>query len=219
MLIGLPQMQITGLELLGNTAGLTGGGVAVNNTNDTDGFIRNSAIRNNVAGDISGGGTVGNGGGIYVGGNVAGFIIANNTLTENGAVNEGGGIHVDADDASDLFAASNIVGWSAGDSGFEVRSGVGGTYMANTAFGTGAVDADFVGDVEDNTDGNNVVNPQFDTFSPDGDPYNDLVTLQSGSPMRDTGLDEADAPSGYPDWDDTDGSQNDRGATGGPAGL
>ncbi|MCO4771843.1 MAG: choice-of-anchor D domain-containing protein [Deltaproteobacteria bacterium] len=220
MLIGLPEMQIGNLEVFANTAGLTGGGIAVNNTNDSDGWLRNLAVRNNVAGDPAGGGTVGTGGGIYIGGNVASFVVANNTLTENTTVNEGGGIHVDADDASGLFVASNIVGWSGGDSGFEVRATVGGTYMANTSFGTGAVDGDFEGDVSGGSEGNNTLNPQFVTggFTPDGNPHNDALTLASGSPMRNSGLDEADAPAGYALWNDLDGTQNDRGATGGPAG-
>jgi len=217
MLIGLPQMEISNLPVYGNTAGLTGGGIAVNNTNDPDGFLRNLELRNNVAGDVLGGGLVGSGGGLYVGGNVASFVIANNTLTENAAVEEGGGVLVDADNASGLFAASNIVGWSGGESGFEVRAGVGGTYLANTAFGTGAVNADFVGDIGSGAGDNTVLNPQFATFSPDGNPYNDLPNLLGGSPMRNSGLQNADAPAGYPDWDDTDGSRNDRGATGGPA--
>jgi len=208
MLVGLPTMEIGGLEVFDNTAGLTGGGIAVNNTTDADGWLRNCAIRNNDAG--------GSGGGIYVGGNVAGFVLANNTLTENSAGEEGGGIHVDADNAANLFAASNIVAYSAGDSGFEARTGIGGTYMANTAFGTGAVNADFVGELSEGTDANTVVNPQLATFSPDGDPYNDQVGLQGGSPMIDSGLHEDDAPTSYPTWDDLDGTQNDRGASGGP---
>ncbi len=208
MLVGLPAMEIGRLEVFDNTAGLTGGGIAVNNTTDTDGWIRNCAVRNNVAGA--------SGGGLYVGGNVAGFVIANNTLTENGATEEGGGIHVDADDASSLFVASNIVAYSSGDSGFEARVGVGGTYMANTAFGTGAVNADFVGELSAGSDDNTVVNPQLATFTPDGDPFNDVVGLGANSPMIDTGLHEDDAPTSYPDWDDLDGTQNDRGASGGP---
>ena len=219
MLNGLPTMEIGNLELFGNTAGLTGGGIAVNNTNDPDGFLRNLELRNNVAGDVAGGGSIGSGGGIYVGGNVAAFVMANNTLTENGAVDEGGGIFIDADNASGVFAASNIVAYSGGSSGFEVRSTVGGTYMANTTFGTGAVNADFAGDVAGGTDDNSVINPEFTVFSPDGDPYNDLSSLQGSSPMLNSGLENSDAPAGYPDWDDADGTRNDRGATGGPAGL
>ena len=204
MVIGSPTLELQRLEVFGNTAGLTGGGLAVNNTSDPDGFVRNLAIRDNEV--TSGSGT---GGGLYVGGTVAAFVLGNNTLTGNTAGDEGAGIHVDANNASGLYAAANIVAYSTGDSGFAVRAGVGGTYVSNTAFGTSAVNADFDGDIAQGVDDNTVTNPQFATFSPNGDPYDDAVGLAAGSPMIDSG--PADAA-----WDDPDGSQNDRGASGGP---
>ena len=53
-------------------------------------------------------------------------------------------------------------------------------------------------------------NPELTAYSADGNPDNDDLTLTAQSP-------EVDAGPPSPDFNDADGSRNDRGATGGPA--
>jgi hypothetical protein len=52
-------------------------------------------------------------------------------------------------------------------------------------------------------------NPLYVEYSADGDPDNDVLDLEAGSPAVDSGPSDSE-------WNDPDGSRNDRGATGGP---
>ena len=78
----------------------------------------------------------------------------------------------------------------------------------NTSYLTSS-GVEFGGDASDGTDENTEENPLFTAFTNNGDPTDDTLTLQAGSPARNSGPTEAG-------WADTDGSTNDRGATGGP---
>jgi hypothetical protein len=207
MLIATPVLQVERLTLWSNEAGLSGGAMALTNVQDASGYIRNCWVQDNLSDGV--------GGGLYVGGNLASFVLANNTFAGNTADSIGGGIYVDADDSSGVFAAANLVTWSTAQSGFEVRDGVGGTYAWNTAFATSAIDADFVG-IPVGEDDNTSVNPSYADYLHDDDPTNDDLTLDPSSPAVDSGPPELEGPDGYQDWADLDGSDNDRGATGGP---
>ena len=208
MLVATPQVQIQRVNLLGNSAGLRGGALAATNVSDADGFLRNLRVQDNVSG--------GTGGGLYFGGSVTGLLLANSTFATNAAVGAGGGIHVDSEDASDLVCGGNLVTWSTAASGFEVRVGAGGTYFSNTAFATAGIDVDFVGDIAAGASDNRVQNPGYVDLLLDNDPTNDDLTLQPGSPSRNSGPADDAGPGFYPTWNDTDGSRNDRGYTGGP---
>jgi predicted outer membrane repeat protein len=208
MLTATPSVEIERVQLFSNDAGLRGGALAATNVSDADGFIRNLHVSDNESG--------GTGGGLYFGGAISALLLANSTFTTNTALGAGGGVHIDADDASGMVCAGNLVTWSTAASGFEVRSGVGGTYFSNTAFATAGVEVDFVGDIVSGENDNTVANPQYGNLSLDADPTNDDLSLNNGSPAIDSGpLDDA-GPGFYPSWNDTDGSRNDRGATGGP---
>jgi len=211
VIIAAPTLIMERATLFTNEAGNNAGGLSITNVQDEAGYIRNLWLQDNES--------LGSGGGIYIGGNLAAFVLANNTLAGNVAGTVGGGIYVDADDASGLYAAANIVSWSVADSGFEVRVGAGGQYASNISFATSAIDADFVGDIVADVDGNTVQNPSYTDFTPDGDPTNDTLTLQGTSPAIDSGPANGVGPVDYTLWEDPVGSPNDRGATGGPGAL
>ena len=64
--------------------------------------------------------------------------------------------------------------------------------------------------------GNNLyVDPLFSQFIDDGALVGDDFGLQSSSPAVDSGPMDGEGPSYYTTWQDIDGSQNDRGYTGG----
>jgi hypothetical protein len=207
MLIATPSLEVERLQLFSNTAGQRGGGIATTNVAAADGFLRNLWVQENSS--------TGSGGGLYLGGATTQLLVANSTVVTNTASGVGGGIHVDADDASGLFCGGNIVAWSTAASGFEVRAGVGGTYVSNTAFATAGIDADFVGDIDSTAHGNRIQNPEFMNLTLDSVPNDDL-SLDSGSPSRNSGPVDDAGPPFYSSWNDLDGTLNDRGATGGP---
>ncbi len=207
MLVASPDVEAQRLQLFSNTAGQRGGGLATTNVGDADGFVRNLWVQDNAAG--------GSGGGLYFGGAATQLLVANSTVTTNTAPTAAG-IHVDADDASELTCASNLVAWSDGASGFEVRAGVGGTYSYNTSFATSGIDADFVGDISTGSGDNRVENPGFVDLTLDDIPGNDDLSLTGPSPSVNSGPPDDDGPNFYPSWNDLDGTRNDRGASGGP---
>ena len=65
--------------------------------------------------------------------------------------------------------------------------------------------------------GNNLYeDPIFSLFIDDGALVGDDLSLQSTSPAIDSGPQDGEGPAYYTTWNDADGSQNDRGHTGGP---
>ncbi len=183
-----------------NEAGTLGGALSLTDVDDDDVEITNNYVQDNLAAAV--------GGGIAVTGDKASFLLANNTLTGNTATGEGGGLSVDADDASGLVAWSNLVIASYGESGLYVAPGSGASVAYCTAYLTSS-GVEFGGEVSADEDENTEENPLFTTFTNDSDPTDDDLSLQRSSPARNSG------PEGS-EWEDTDGTQNDRGATGGP---
>jgi len=183
-----------------NLAGTYGGGLSLVDVDDGGGEITNNLVQDNEASEA--------GGGVSITGDTAAFLLANNTLTGNVASGEGGGLYVDARDASGLYAWSNLVIASYGQSGLYVATGAGASVAWCTAY-LSSSGVEFGGEVSAGSDENTEENPLFTTFSNDGDPTDDVLTLQRSSPARDSGPDESG-------WEDRDGSRNDRGATGGP---
>ena len=183
-----------------NVAGTRGGALSLRDVDDSGGDLRNNLVQDNAAGSV--------GGGIAITGDATTFTLANNTLTGNTSDDEGGGLYVEADDGSGLVIWSNLVIASFGASGLYVVDGTGASVRWNTSYLTSS-GVEFGGEVSAGSDENTEENPLFTDFSNDGDPTNDDLSLRSSSPARNSGPDSAD-------WDDLDGTQNDRGATGGP---
>ena len=183
-----------------NTAANEGGAMSISEVVDSSATFRNLTMMENNGGA--------HGGGIAVTGTTSALRIANCTLTGNEASTGGAGIWVGSADASGVDIVGNIVAWSDGGSGIETRDSGGATVRYCLSFAT-SPGGDFAGGAAVDVDGNISDNPQFRDWSDDG-VSNDDVSLQSGSPAVNAG-----PPDGS--FDDTDGSQNDMGVTGGPA--
>jgi hypothetical protein len=74
-----------------------------------------------------------------------------------------------------------------------------------------------VGSTED-AGQNLVADPRFTSFTDDGDPTDDDLSLRGSSPGADSGPADGAGPDGYTTWSDGDGSTNDRGHGGGQGG-
>jgi len=155
--------------------------------------------RNNYARDNDGGAVTVTGGAV--------FSVLNNTFTSNVGAAEGVVISVDSDSATVL---ANLGHFNDGPSGIYAPIGSLAVVTHNTVFAT-STNVDFGGAVVVDINNNTSQNPGFVSFTDDGDPSNDDLALQATSPVVDTGPPDVA-------YNDTDGSQNDRGATGGPGG-
>ncbi len=188
-----------------NSAQVYGGGIAIAGLEDSASILRNLFVQDNVAGTA--------GGGVSITGDAASFLLANSSVVANKADDGGAGIYVEIDDGAGLSIWSNIVYYNNGESGLYVSDGSGASVAYNTVFSTtSGLNLD-LGAGED--DGENAeADPVFTTFSNDGDPALDDLTLRSSSPAINSGPEAGEGPGGYV-WADTDNSRNDRGATGG----
>jgi predicted outer membrane repeat protein len=187
-----------------NQATGAGGGIALRDVDSPSGLLRNNRIQDNSADE--------GGGGVAVVGASAAIEIANDTFTGNTAGGEGAAVAVDVvGDATGVSLLANVMHANDGPSAMYV---VGGAFVRfNTGFFTNS-GVHFAGEIVDGggapVDGTNVVrDPLLISFSDDGDPDNDDLGLQAGSP-------EIDSGPGDPSYNDLDGTQNDRGYTGGP---
>jgi hypothetical protein len=192
-------------EVVLNSA-VDGGGISLRDVSDANGYIRNTAIQDNVA--------TGTGGGIAFVGFTGALQVVNDTFTGNDAGGEGAAVAVAVSGSgSSIAIASNIAQDNDGPSGIHVVPGAGSLVQFNTVYlqnsGTefGGEVGDGNGDPVDPT--NDVRNPQLAAVSDDANPDNDDLTLNGGSPEVDDGI-----PDGA--YNDPDGSRNDRGLTGGP---
>lgn len=199
-LAGAEPLDIRRGTLALNQAGTRGGALSFTDIDDVNSVVRNLFIQDNEAALT--------GGGVSIAGGDAAFVFGNNTLTGNMAGGEGGGLSVEADDASAMVVWSNLVIASFGDSGLYVAEGAGASVAWCTAYLT-ASGVEFGGEAVAGSNDNTEENPLFTSFSNDGDPDDDDLSLRSTSPARNSGPDTSI-------WDDVDGSTNDRGATGGP---
>ncbi len=141
-----------------------------------------------------------NGGGVLLG---DGGVLANSTLLDNTAENHGGG-GVTAWDESWVW--SNIIGGSTGGG---VQGGPYCSVAYNLLDDNGTYNLSVTGTLTENLTGALLLAD----YARGQDPSDADITLASGSPAIDSG-----PLKGGPlqDWTDTDGSQNDRGYTGGP---
>jgi len=190
-----------------NTAQIYGGGIAMTGVDDPDSLLRNLVMIDNIAGSA--------GGGISVTGADAAFQLMNSSLVGNKSDDDGAGLYMAAADAEGVYVWSNIAYFNDGDSGIYVTDGSGASVAYNVAFATtGGSEYNFVvGEGEDDGD-NLATDPGIPGFVNNGDPSDDDLSLASSSPAVNSGPQSGEGPSGYT-WTDTDGSRNDRGASGG----
>jgi len=187
-------------EISANTAAGVGGAIAMQGVVDDAGVIRSNLFQDNTAGA---------GGAIAIVGGVGEHRVHNNTFAGNEATGgEGAAVLVTASNAAGLEIVSNVADGNNGASALYVVSdpGLGPVFTHNTSFFTNS-GVHFGGDVGDGAGGPSAVELSNQARDPllDAD-----LSLLAGSPERDDGpLDPA--------FNDTDGTQNDRGHTGGPA--
>ncbi|MEZ4238576.1 MAG: putative metal-binding motif-containing protein [Myxococcota bacterium] len=190
--------------LAANTTDGDGGGVLLRNVDDAGAGLHNNRVQDNTA--------AATGGGIAALGTVAAVRIANNTLTGNTSTGEGGGVEVALVNGAGFELLSNVLHSNDGASG--IHAAAPGAFVGwNTGYLNNA-GHDFAGDLVDGggapLDPTNVVrDPQLVAMSDNDNPDDDDLTLQAGS-------DEIDDGPPFAELDDGDGSQNDRGFTGGP---
>ncbi|MEZ4317719.1 MAG: MopE-related protein [Myxococcota bacterium] len=177
--------------------GVTSGasdGAALWVSGTTDGLWRNNEVRDNDGGAV-----------VLTG--AATFRVLNNTFTSNVGTGEGVVIDVESDNATVL---ANLGHFNDGPSGIYAPPGSLAVVEYNTVFAT-STSNDFAGALSVGVGNNRSENPGFVTFTDDGDPTNDDLSLNAGSPSIDSGPPEAQ-------YNDPDATQNDRGSTGGPGG-
>jgi hypothetical protein len=202
-------IAMEGGALTGNSAGGQGGALLVDSPDDADGWLRNLRVADNDA--------AAEGGGLALTGWSASLVVANNTFVGNAAGGEGGGVYISAGDSRGLTVWSNIVAWNDAPSGLDVTDESHASVAYTLAYGTsGGAEMQLGWGTDDG--GNLVGDPLFVDFSDDGDPTDDTLTLQAGSPAMDAGPDDGTGPVGYRVWSDPDGTRNDRGCTGGLGG-
>lgn len=202
------ELKIEGNRFFSNIADGDGGAIKLTDVLVPTGYVRNNHIAENRAG--------GAGGGIHIGGNNAGMVIANNTIHGNAASESGAGLAVEASNADALYIWSNLVTYSQGPTGVWIYDGSNANLAYNSAYGTSAGEAyDFELFPGEDFGFNRSENPEYVDYSPNDDPTDDDLRLGTVSPVRDSGPTNGSGPSGYTSWQDADGSVNDRGMTGG----
>jgi hypothetical protein len=197
--------EFEGCEVLSNSA-TDGGGLALRDVDDPVGYVRNTAFQDNVASGV--------GGGVAFVGYSGALNLVNDTFTGNDSTGAGAGIAVVVSgDGAGIAITANILQDNDGPTALDVASGAGASVTYNTAYlqNSGVHFGGEVGDAggEPLDPTNAVRNPRLAAVTDDQDPANDDLTLQGGSPEID------DGPPGV-QFQDPDGSRNDRGMTGGP---
>lgn len=189
--------QIVTGEFMSNTASQYGGALLFSDAGDSQSVLANLLIVSNNAG-ISGGG-------ISISGDSAAGSVRNNTLAGNDASGSGGGLYIALNNGQNLSVSANIIGWSNGSSGCYGEGGVQSSYNLAYASASGT---DYSGDFVNGNNEDLIADPLFQAWSND-DTDNDIFSLSNGSPAHNSGPSDSA-------WNDTDGSRNDRGYTGGP---
>jgi hypothetical protein len=186
-----------------NSATADGGGIALRDVTSNPGAIRSVRFQDNDAG--------GTGGAIALLGTYGAGAIVNDTFAGNESVGRGGAVVINLTDGTALIVRNNVLHSNDGPAAMWESAGAGATVDYNTAYLTNS-GVHFDGDIASGGpyDTNVVRNPVLASFSDDGNPDNDDLSLGSGSP-------EIDAGDPDPAYNDQDGTVNDRGYTGGPA--
>ena len=207
-LVGGGGLTLERLELWENAATGAGGAIAVSDLADEGSVLRNLWVQGNSAGT--------QGGGIAVTGSRSSLVLANSDLLDNAAGGAGGGLYLGATDASGTWVWSNLLAWNSGSSGLYGLPGAGASVGWNTAYAsTSGLDFDL--EATEDAGANGTADPRFADFDPAAAPEGQDLALQPGSPAMDSGPrpGPGEGPAAVGDWDDLDGSRNDRGLTGG----
>jgi hypothetical protein len=176
---------------IANTA-TSGGGVAVDLGYAT--LTNVASLWNEASSD---------GGGIWVS---SGTLVATNVTQGGDSAVTGGGIYIDSGTATVMNSIVTLSGSGSGISGSSATFS--GTY--NNVYDNTSSDYSGVTDPT-GSNGNISADPDFTSWSDDGDYGNDDMTLGSSSNSTDAGDPSAS-------YNDTDGSTNDQGAWGGAGG-
>lgn len=204
---GDARVELERVAIWSNESGGPGGGVWLDGTTDGGTDIANSTFQDNRA--------AGAGAGLAATGAVVAGIVRNNTFTGGRSTLGAGAIDVEATDATGVLAWSNIGFGVEGTAGMFALDGSGAWFAWNTSAGTLAGPDLTLGAAEDGGE-NLTSDPMLAFFTANDTPTDDDLSLQTGSPAIDSGPPDGEGPPGLRDWDDPDGSANDRGYTGGP---
>jgi hypothetical protein len=204
---GSGHLQMARGSVWRNVSNLNGGGIYLVDHSNADSHVRNLLVQNNLSGV--------EGGGIALVGDRAGLVIANNSFSANESTGHGAGVYVESEDAESLLIWSNVFYSDDGTSAVSVPYGSGASVAYNTAFLTSSGLPYDVSNTEDDAQ-NLVEDPMLVSFSANGDPEDDDLSPQAGSGLLNTGPTSGEGLDSYSDWDDPDGSRNNRGHTGGP---
>ena len=188
-----------------NEAANWGGGLYLSNAYQTPYIIKNAKVQGNTAL---------NGGGFAIADVQGAGIVANSTFVDNHAPEQGADITLDIDStAGGNYLWSNLFAYSSGLSGVYVTEAAAANIAYNICWSSGDECMSFPTTADG---GNNLYDdPLFSLFIDDGVLVGDDFSLQSTSPAIDSGPLDGEGPSYYTTWQDSDGSQNDRGYTGG----
>ena len=144
-------------------------------------------------------------------------VVRNNTFTGGRSTTGAGGVDVEAGDAAGVLVWSNVAYGTEGTSGLFGLEGSGAWFAWNTVSSTVGAPDYMLGTLEDGGE-NTSDDPLLAFYTANDNPSDDDLTLQAGSPAIDSGPPDGEGPPGWTGWRDVDGSQNDRGFTGGPDG-
>ena len=199
------QFFLSDVSFLNNESTLIGGGLYLSNSYIEPYIIKKTKIQGNSAQQ---------GGGIAISGENGVGMIANSTFVDNQAMEQGGAISLDVDATSGgNYLWSNIFAYSDGLSGVYVSEGAAGNIGYNICWipSSGCLNVPTTAMVDQNLE----LDPLFSLFIDDSALVGDDLTLQSGSSAIDSGPVDGLGPAYYTSWQDEDGTQNDRGYTGG----
>jgi len=193
-------LDLHGVQVWSNEAAVDGGGMCL------DGLAGGSVVRRVWTQDN----LSARGGGISIIGSGGETLLANNTSVGDGA---DAGASVYAAATGGLWLWSNVVAYPDNGAALEVVGGAGISAAHNLAYSPDGAALDIAegADGGNNLDGED---PLFGNYSGTESPTSTDISLSKGSPAVDSGP-TSGGPSGTV-WADADGSQNDRGYTGGP---
>ncbi|MAA80559.1 MAG: hypothetical protein CL916_14990 [Deltaproteobacteria bacterium] len=196
---------ISYISILNNEANQWGGGIFLSNAHQNPYIIKNNLFQGNQAL---------NGGGIAISGQQASGIVANSTFVDNTTQEQGTDVAFDIDSAVDgNYLWSNIFAYGTGLSGVYVTETALASVGYNICWSSGDECMSVPADADD---GSNLYEaPLFSLFIDDNALVGDDFSLQSTSSAIDSGPLDGEGPSYYSIWQDDDGTQNDRGYTGG----
>ena len=191
-----------------NQSDESGGALVFRNIQASPSVISNAQFQDNLSWTY--------GGAVSSLGDLGGFVLTNSTFVANFAAEEGGDLYLWPDFSPDGFWVwSNISTLAYGAEAMFVGDGVQSSFAFNSCYSpsTGVC---YQTPEESDAGFNDNLDPQFVSFSDDNDPTNDDLSLQSTSPMLNSGPFDGQGPNENLIWLNADGTRNHRGHNGGP---